>query len=88
MREIEDLMEQNKATKNQLHALNHRHNPPQKIKNRLQELIDFINKQIAEIEKEIKTLVDDDLILKEKITNVCTIKGVSFTIAITIIHYC
>lgn len=84
-REKDDLVAENTAIKNQMHALSHGHNPPVNIINRLKKRIEFINQQIDEILKEIKTMVDNDPILKEKITKVCTIKGVSFMTAITII---
>lgn len=40
---------------------------------------------MLEIKTEIKIMVDSDDLLKEKITNVCTIKGIRFMTAITII---
>ncbi len=85
VREREDLMNENKSIKNQMHALLHGKNPPKNILERLQKRIDFIKQQLLEIEKEIKTSTVADPLLKQKIDNVCTIKGVSFITAITII---
>jgi transposase len=85
IREREDLIDENKAIKNQLHALMHGKNPPENIIARLKKRIDFINQQLLEIEKEIKTTTQLDPLLNQKIANVCTIKGVSFITAITII---
>ena len=85
VREREDLMDENKAIKNQLHALNHCKTPPKNIIDRLTKRIDFINQQLLEIEQEIKTTVQTDPTLDEKIKNVCTIKGVSFITAIIVV---
>jgi transposase len=40
---------------------------------------------LLEIEKEIKATTQSDPVLNQKIANVCTIKGVSFITAITVI---
>jgi transposase len=85
VREREDLIEESKAIKNQLHALNHGHNPPKNTIDRLKKRIEFMTQQLTEIETEIKKLVENDTLLKEKIDNVCTIKGVSFITAILIV---
>lgn len=84
-REKESLIAERTIVKNQLHATTHGYQPPLNIIQRLQKRIEFITNQILEIEKEIKTFVQNDTILTEKIDNVCTIKGISFTTAITII---
>jgi transposase len=85
VREREDLIDENKAIKNQLHALVHGKNPPSNIIERLKKRIDFINQQLIEIEIEIKTTTESDPLLNQKIANVCSIKGVSFITAIIII---
>jgi transposase len=85
IREREALIEENKGVKNQLHALNHSHMPPFKIIERLKNRIDFIAEQLAEVEMQVLDLVKADAALKERVDHVCTIKGVGFISAITII---
>jgi transposase len=85
VREREDLIDENKIVRNQLHAINHSNTPPKNIIERLTKRIDFINQQLLEIEQEIKAIVKTDPVLNEKINNVCTIKGVGFITAIIVV---
>ena len=85
IREKDDLVAERTAIKNQLHACNHGHNPPTNTIDRLKKHILFINQQLEQIQKEVKKMVDDDAVLKEKINKVCSIKGVNFMTAITIV---
>jgi len=84
-RERDQLMHEQTQVKNQLHAEQSGAWPnPQSIK-RAQQRIRFLSKQIVQIENEIRTAIDNDEFLKEKIKKVCTIKGVGLITAVTII---
>jgi len=47
--------------------------------------ISFIEKQISEIEQEVKETINNNPWLKKKIENICTLKGVGMITAVTII---
>ncbi len=71
--------------KNQLEAINHSAFENKKSINRLRRLIKELNLNIARIEKDIETIVDNNDELKSKVLKVTTIPGVAFLTAITII---
>ena len=84
-RERNALKDEQTAIKNQQHALTYSHKPDEKSIKRIQNRLDLIKKQTQEIEQDMKNIVDNDQNLKERIDNVCTIKGVGFITAISII---
>lgn len=73
------------SVSNRLHAQNYSYSPNKKSLERAQEFIDFIEKQVKEIEKEVQQLIESDPNIKERFDNVCTIKGVGLITAATII---
>ncbi|KAA6436875.1 IS110 family transposase [Dyadobacter flavalbus] len=85
LREREALIEEVKGVKNQLHALSHAHQAPVPILERLKKRLDFMAQQLAEVEAGLTELVKADAPLKERVEHVCTIKGVGFISAITVI---
>lgn len=85
LREREALIEEVKGVKNQLHALNHGHQAPVHIVERLKKRIDFMGQQLAEVEAGLSALVKADAPLKERVDHVCTIKGIGFISAMTVI---
>lgn len=84
-RERSALKDEQTAIKNQNHALKHSHEPDQKTLERIKKRLALIDEQIQEIEQDMKNIMDKDANLKERIDNVCTIKGVGFITAISII---
>ena len=70
---------------NRLHAQNYSYSPNDKSLKRAQEFLDFIEKQVKEIEKEVLQLIESDPDIKERFDKVCTIKGVGLITAATII---
>lgn len=84
-RERNALIEQQTVVKNQLHSLKHSHEPEQRSINRIEKHLLLIQGQIKEIEEDMKSILVNDPPLKERVKNVCTIKGVGFITAITII---
>lgn len=84
-RERNALKDEQTAIKNQNHALKHSHEPDKKTLERINKRLDLISQQIQEIEQDMKNIMDSDTDLKERMTNVCTIKGVGFITAISIV---
>jgi transposase len=63
---------------NQLHAEQASYNPLKTGIKRYEKRLKFIAKQIEQIEKELKQIVDKDQHLKTRIDNACTAKGLAF----------
>lgn len=78
------IREKNMVT-NQLHAELASYKPSPIVRKRYEKRAAFLEKQIKACEKDLKRFVDKDPELKEKIANVCTIKGVAFITAIGIV---
>lgn len=70
---------------NRLHAQNYSYSPNKKSLERAEDFIGFIDKQVKEIEKEVRALIESDPDIKERFDKVCTIKGVGLITAATII---
>jgi transposase len=70
---------------NQLHAYRHQGKPNKDSINRSQKHIDFINKQVKQIEKEITNFVNQDEKLKTKIGYLESIPGVGLVTAAVIV---
>lgn len=84
-RERQRLVENRTAIKNQLHAEKHTARPMKSIIERMEAHIEFINKQIASIEKELKEKVSKDNYVSEKIKKVTTTPGLSFLTVVTVV---
>jgi transposase len=80
------MLQDHKITaKNRLHAKEHAHQTDKSSLKRSKELIQFLVKQIKQVEKAIEEEVNKDPELKVKVELVCTIKGVGFITAATVI---
>lgn len=84
-REMQALKDQRTVLKNELHAYQYSFSPSPKSVERIEKHIDFLTQQLTMIEVEIKEIVNQDSVLKERIDNVCTLKGVALITAISII---
>ncbi len=84
-RERSRLIVNRTRVKNQLHAETSSRSPIKSVIKRFKQTISFINEQILEIEEDIRVFINKDKILKGKMDNVCTIKGVGLITAITIV---
>jgi transposase len=84
-RERMGLLAEKTIVSNRLHAKNYSYEPNPESLERSKQLIIFIDKQIEEIEKDIEKAVESDPEIKERLDKVCTIKGVGFITAATII---
>lgn len=85
LREREALMAHLTALKNQCHATECGHQPDKKTLARFAALQKFINKQIKDIEAQVNLARKSDAELDAKVTKVCTIKGVAWLTALTVI---
>jgi len=70
------LLEEKHSLSNKLHALNHSFEPHKEVIKRLKSRQQLVEKQIKQVEKQIHQLVEKDSDLKERIQNVCKIKGI------------
>ena len=71
--------------KNQLHAERAHAMPNKKTEARINTRIKLLNKQIAEIKKEIATLVQSEQELSESVKVVCSLPGVGLLTAATVL---
>lgn len=84
-REKEALVANRTVILNQLHAHSLAHQADRPIIQRKLEHIEFINGQIENIEAQLMAILGKDVELKQKIDNVCTIKGVGIMTALCVI---
>lgn len=84
-RERESVIYERTATKNQIHAEEHSAFPIQSSLKRMKKRIQLMDKQVEEIEQDIVAIVESHPALNEKIKKICTIKGVGFITAITVV---
>lgn len=84
-RERVRLLEQKTVVQNQLHALKCSFDPNEATLKRMQEMINFIKATIKSVEKDLKTRVNSDADLKERVENICTVKGLRMLTVITVI---
>lgn len=75
-RERDQIVSERVAVKNQLHAEKTEAEPHQNSIKRLNARIVFLNKQEAEIKKDIKIIISKEETIKKDIENICTIPGV------------
>lgn len=79
------LVKHRSQFKQQLHAFNHSYEPFSKIIKGQDEHIAYLDQQIETIEKEIEICVKKDEDMFERLSNVCTIKGVGLISAAIVI---
>jgi transposase len=79
------LLNEKTALSNKLHALNNSFNPNKKVIKRLKERLKLTKKQIKEVEKEIKQTIQTDEVLKQKVDNICKVKGLGIITVATVI---
>ncbi len=84
-RERAELMDTLVAFKNRLHAKKHAYKPLSDSLSRSEKSINFLQKQITEIERKLAQLIKQDDFLRPRIEQVCSITGVGFITAITVV---
>lgn len=87
-RERVALIEEKTVISNQLHALKSAYQAPETTLARLEARLEFMKKQIKEIEQQMRETTAADDKVNKRITNVCTIKGVDIVTALTIVAEC
>lgn len=84
-RQYQNLQEQKTVFNNQLHALEQAMYKSKKMIKQQQNTINLFEKQLKELEKLMKNLIDSDEVIKQKIANICEIKGIGMLTASTIL---
>ncbi|MFA7157345.1 MAG: IS110 family transposase, partial [Bacilli bacterium] len=84
-RHNEDLQQEKTVAGNRLEAQTYSSHPNKSVCKHLNSMIKLIDKQIVQTKSEINTLIDNDVILKEKFEKVETIKGVGRITVATVI---
>ena len=84
-RQYQNLQEQKTVFNNQLHALEHSMFKSKKMIKQQQDSIKLFNKQLKELDKLIKNLIESDEIIKQKVGYICKIKGLGLLTVATIL---
>jgi len=84
-RERVELLLEKTAASNRLHAKEHSHAPESSSRVRARKLLQFLQKQIREVEQAIEKAVEMDAQIKHKVTLICSIKGIGIITAATIL---
>jgi transposase len=71
--------------KNHLHAKNHSHLPDKQTVKRKTLLLNLLDKQTKQIEKDLHDIIHNDKDLYEKVERLCKIKGLGFISIVTVI---
>ena len=84
-RQYKNLQEQKTVINNQLHALEHAMFKSKKMIKQQQVAIKLFAKQLKELEKLMKNLIDSDKVIQQKASNICKIKGIGMITAATML---
>ena len=79
------LQEMRTVVSNQLHAHTHGHNPHKEVIKGMQQHLVFLDKQLKKLEGELEKITFEDAELRQKIENICTIKGIGTITALVVI---
>ena len=84
-REHHSIKEMTTRIKNQLHAKEYSHEPLKETIKRSSAILSVFNKQLKEIEKQIKELIEKDSDLNDRIKKIVKIEGIGLMTAVSII---
>ena len=84
-RQYQNLQEQKTVFNNQLHALEQSMYRSKPMIKQQKDSIKLFDKQLKELEKLIKDLIGSDEIVKQKVANICKIKGIGMLTCATIL---
>ena len=84
-REYRDLKRQLNVLKNKLHAKEHAYKTERLVLKIIKQQIKLLENQCSGLEFELKEIIYSDEFLNEKVDKICTIPGVGFMTAITVI---
>jgi transposase len=79
------LQQMHTMVSNQLHAHSYSHKPQREIVKRMHKHLEFISNQIKVIEAELQQTCALDIPLQERVSNICTIKGIGLITALVVI---
>ena len=79
------LLEEKIGINNKLHAVNHAFEPNKGIIKRLNQRLTLLDRQIKQVTKEIEQTVKADEVIKDKVANICKVKGLAVITVATII---
>jgi len=79
------LVKHRSQSKQQLHALTHSYDPFSSVLKGQRTHIEYLDQQIETLEKEIESCVKRDADVFERLTNVCTVKGIGLITAAIVI---
>ena len=79
------LLEEKTMIANRLHAEQHCAQPNKMVIKRTKQRLKLLEKQVAQVEHELRQLVAQDQQLAERITNIEAIKGLSFITVVTVV---
>lgn len=84
-RERDQIVQERSMVKNQLHAEKTEAEPNKRSMDRLQSRIKFLNKQEAEIKRDVSKIVSSDSELKQEVDRISTVPGIGTLTAVTIL---
>jgi transposase len=84
-RQNQNLQEQKTVFNNQLHALEHSMYKSKAMIKQQKDTIKLFEKQLKDVEKLMKNLVNSNQVIKEKVGHICKIKGIGLLTAATIL---
>ena len=84
-RQIQTLNEQATVVKNQLHALEHGMFRDRELEKMLKKHIALLDSHILKLQGQVEKTVNEDLLLKERIDKITTIKGVGIQTAAVVV---
>lgn len=84
-REMDALQQMKTSVSNQLHAHTWGGHPQKAIVQRMHQHLKFINKQIKAIEEQIKQNYAEDTDLKQRVDNICIVKGLGLLTVLTVV---
>ena len=84
-RQHQNLQEQKTVFNNQLHALEYSIFKSKAMIKQQKDTIKLFNKQLKELEKLMKDLIDSDGAVQQKVAHICKIKGIGLLTAATIL---
>lgn len=84
-RQHQNLQEQKTVFNNQLHALEQAMYKNKKMIKQQKDIIKLFDKQIKELEKLMKNLIESDEVVKQKVANICKIKGIGLLSVATVL---
>lgn len=84
-RERTQLLKEKTSAHNQMHAYEYSALVASGTEKRSTQRIKFLDKQIEQIECDVEVMVNEQPWLREKLENICTIKGVGLITAVTIV---